>query len=325
MVRSISSLFVVLLLSCQVEQPPCESFTFNGINTEVQDPYSTFDQVDSLKGKVIDVELKSVPLDEARKITIYEPPNYDSTLAYGVLFLTDGEGIAGIAHEFEYLITEKKMEPIIIVGIHNREATYESTVFGNYVYDFRNLEFMKDETLDRMTKQQWMDFRNGKKVTYMIDDVAEAEDVAKDTVLLKLVSNRYSRFCSFINEEVITYVKDRYSITDDHSKWTLGGLSSGGGFVFSYSCDYHFFENIIVMSPAGPGDKYDFSKSTSNYFVAAGNQEVFHKESLEYLPTFDSLQIPYIHQTFEAGHDWDLWLTFYLQSCEKIYCPGKSE
>jgi hypothetical protein len=62
MVRSISILFVVLLFSCREEQPPCESFTFNGINTEVQDPYSTFDRVDSLKGKVIEVELKSVHL-----------------------------------------------------------------------------------------------------------------------------------------------------------------------------------------------------------------------------------------------------------------------
>lgn len=322
MLRSISILFIVMLFSCAEEHPPCESFTFNGINSEVQDPYNTFDRVESLKGKVIEAELNSVHLDESRKITIYQPPNYDSTLAYGVLFLTDGEGTAGIVREFEHLITEKKMEPIIIVGIHNREITYKNTVFGDYVYDFRNLEFMKDETLDRMTKQKWLDSRSGKSVSYLIKNIEEAEDLAKDTVVLKIISNRYTRFCSFINEEVITYVKDRYSISDDRSKWTLGGLSSGGGFVFSYSCDYHFFENIIVMSPAGPGDKYDFSKSTSNYFVAAGKQErYFLEESLRYLPSFDSLQIPYIHQTFDAGHEWDMWLTFYLQSCEKIYCP----
>lgn len=321
MVRSIPILFIVTLFSCSEEQLPCESFTFNGINSEVLYPYSSFDRVEFLKGKIIDVELKSVHLDESRKITIYEPPNYDSSLSYGVLFLTDGEGAAGIAREFEYLITEKKMEPIIIVGIHNRDMAYENTVFGDYVYDFRNLEFMKDETLDRMTKQQWLDSKNGKSVSYMIKNIEEAEDLTQDTVVLKIISNRYTRLCSFINDEVITYIKDRYSITDDRSKWTLGGFSSGGAFVFSYSCDHNFFENIIVMSPAGPGDTYNFSNSTSNYFVAAGNKEgYFFDQSQQYLPIFDSLQIPYIHQTFDAGHEWDMWLTFYLQSCEKIYC-----
>ncbi|MBI3136819.1 MAG: hypothetical protein HYZ14_19245 [Bacteroidetes bacterium] len=313
MINQISPFLILLLFSCANDA--CD-FKFDGINPDVQEVYETFDQVDSLQGNITHLDWQSTCLNETRMVSIYQPPNYDSGNTYGVLFVTDDIG-AYIPYFVESLILEKKIEPLFIVGIYNRHEQPVDSVFGHFNYDFRNMEFMKEEVLYRSLKDEKM--KAG--MQFQTPSVSEAVDSISEPVLYGIVEHRYERFCAFINNEVVPYMKNHYSMAEEKEQWSIGGLSSGGAFMYNYSCDHpHIFGNTIVMSPAGPFDDYDFSHAATNYFIAAGNQEPFIKESLNYLDIFDSLKIPYIHYTYNAGHDANMWLTFYLESLKKIYC-----
>lgn len=301
-----------ILISCSAENLKVTE----GIIPEIQEVYTEFDQVENLSGKILFKEWKSVNLNEDRSITIYLPPNYTTEKSYGVLIGTDNIGIS-LPHFAEYLIVNEVIDPIIIVGINLRESQAIDTIFGDYQFDFRNLEFFKSEEIF-VQKKSSPNANN--KSSEFCSDFDENPNLLKELGFEEIVSNRYERFTSYINNEIIPFIKQNYSVSNEISEWTLGGSSSGAAFVYNFTCDYPgVFGNAIAMSPAGPFDRYDFSKSTSKYFLAAGNNESFLKESLNYIPELEKYGIPFLHKTYNAGHDWQMWLSFYLDCLEIIY------
>ncbi|EGL82642.1 esterase [Caldalkalibacillus thermarum TA2.A1] len=73
-----------------------------------------------LKRTVIKESISSRYLDEERSVRIFLPPGYNELISYPIVYTQDGQDafmygrIATIAN---YLILEKGMEPIIIVGV----------------------------------------------------------------------------------------------------------------------------------------------------------------------------------------------------------------
>lgn len=63
---------------------------------------------------------------EGRNLTIYIPPNYDSTKKYKTVYFLDGQSIWGTTWDLENklnsLIEQNKIEPVIVVGIHNTSS-----------------------------------------------------------------------------------------------------------------------------------------------------------------------------------------------------------
>ena len=291
-----------------------------GIVPEIQEVNAEFDRVEKLCGKIIHSEWQSEFLNENRSITTYLPPGYSPDSDYGALFVTDNVAIP-LALCVEYLILQKEIEPIIIVGINLREPQPVDSIFGEYFFDFRALEFFKSEYLHVQNKSDLKRLQKGEmSVIKNASEFEDNPDLLRELGCDEIVSNRYERYTSYIVNEVIPFTRKNYSMSEDESKWTLGGFSNGGAFVYSFTCDYPgIFGNAIVMSPAGPLDEYNFSKSASKYFLACGNQESFLKESLEYIPEFEKLGIWFTHKTYAAGHDWQMWLTFYLESIQYIY------
>lgn len=308
-------IIIPLFLLCCSSDPIRE-----GIIPDVQNVITEFDQVEKLTGKIIHSEWESTFLNESRSITTYLPPNYNQELEYGVLFVTDNSTIP-LAPCVEYLITKNEIEPIIIVGINLREPQPIDSIFGDYLFDFRNMEFFADGGIFVQKKfdQKSLEKDQPRNAEF-ISDFDDNPELLIELGFAEIVSNRYVRFTSYIIHEVIPFVKKNYSVTQNVADWTLGGFSSGGAFVYNFTSDFpNLFGNAIVMSPAGPFDEYDFSNSTSRYFLAAGDQEMFLKESLNYIPEFEKLGIWFTHKTYDAGHDWQMWMTYYLDCIKYIY------
>jgi enterochelin esterase-like enzyme len=272
------------------------TFIFSQKIEKVQEVDTIFYINKILDGKIYDIELKSQILNEIRSITIYEPPKYNKNISYGVLFVTDGI-CKTISGDIENLINNKIIEPIIIVGINHREIQKIDSVFGSVKIDFRRLEYLKGDK--------------------------KYDGVFKDINAIKLIEERYEKFSKFLSNEVIEYVKSHYTIKKDIKYWTLGGYSNGGSFVLSFSCDFpDIFGNTIIMSPGfnDRDNKSDISKSTSSYFICAGiNEPSFLKPSIEFLPRLNENNLSFVHKTYNSGHDWKMWWTFYIDSIKFIF------
>jgi enterochelin esterase-like enzyme len=265
---------------------------------QIQKVDTVFKEVDSLKGNITEVNYHSDFLNEDRVVSIYEPVNFNQNFNYGVLFVTDGI-LKSIAPKIEYLIDSNRIDPIIIVSINNRSKQPVDTIFKNNVIDFRALEFFKKPML-----------------------LSSTYELTKDLLINPIITDRYNRFSLFISEEVIPDIKSKYPLAQNEKKWSIGGFSNGGAFVYGFTSERNHFGNAIVMSPAGFGMdfSYDFSKTEATYHIAAGFQEEgFLKESVNYLQEMDDLKITYKHYTYNSGHDWNMWLTFYLTTIEEIY------
>jgi enterochelin esterase-like enzyme len=280
---------------------------YSQIDSIIHEVDSVFDDVQQLKGNVLNKVIFSNQLEEYRSISIYEPQNLKSLNNLGVLFVTDGI-LLSVASKVEFLIQNKSIRPIIIVSINPRGNLPVDSIFGTNVFDFRGMEFLKDQTI----------FRNG------INGVSTGINQIKDSFLIQIINDRYNRFSSFIVGEVVDYIKKSYKVSKNHKKWTIGGYSNGGAFVYGLSCDYPgIFGNSIIMSPGGGSlnsNIYDFKNSQSSYFISAGIHEAnFLKESLNYIPLLEENNLKFIHKRYNAGHDFNMWLTFYLDSVKSIY------
>lgn len=256
-------------------------------------------KVEQLKGKLKTIELNSGNLEEPRKITIYEPPYYSKDSTYGVVLLTDNFA-PKIVNYIEYLILNNKIEPIILVGIHNREPQPIDSLFKDYFYDFRTEEMLKN------------------RVEFTSEKALKAYS---DKIFSNLIKDRYNRFSKFITSEIISFLKKTYSLNQSTTKWTIGGFSNGGAFVYGLSTDYPgLFGNTIVMSPAG-FNGYNIEQAKGAYFLCAGTlePESFMQNSLEYLPIFKEKNINYIHKSYKEDHNSNMWITFCVESISRIY------
>lgn len=250
-----------------------------------------------LNGTIDTHHLESEILNETRAISIYRPPNYSPARSYGLFVIMDGD-CANLAGAVETLIESKQIEPIIIVGIHLREAEMSDSKEVISMADFRNFEYLKA-------------FQN-------------LESKYEGTSEWEIMQNRYNRFTDFIKNEVIPFTKSTNNITSDHTKWTIGGYSNGGSFVLSFSAENpNIFMNIIGMSPGF--NELDSGcelpeNSKSFYYLCGGTDEKPYLESTQLmLPRLKNKNIAYVHHTYNSGHNWQMWHTFYRYSLLEIY------
>lgn len=259
---------------------------------------SKFISADTLKGKLITIDWQSTFLEENRNITIYEPPNYDPNVKYGVVYVTDG--MCEILSSYvDVLISKKQIEPILIVGLNPREIQKKDSIIAEYNVDFRAIEYLK--------------------IAHIFSEIPIPASEVPD-----FVRNRYGKFSLYLLNEVIPYMDKHYSIVQDKSKWTLGGFSNGGGFCMYFTIDHPIiFGKVISMSPADinpPGTKYSFSKEGPYYFICAGQKEEnFHQSSVNFMVQIHQVGLPFIHYTYDRGHDFYMWLDAYLKAIKDFY------
>lgn len=251
-------------------------------------------KVDTLQGTVENVSWKSKFLHEERSITVYQPPAYHQGNAYGVLVVTDGLA-AYLAPYVELLIRSGKISPILVVGLNPRQPQTKDSLLTPYGIDFRSLEYHKDTEIVSLIP-------------------------IPESLITPDIKNRYNRFALYVRDEVKSYIYEHYSVSENRDQWTIGGYSNGGGFATLITQDYpELFGNAIVLSIAILTLPYNFTEQSPRYYFAAGNREDFLGASLYFAEELEKKKLPFVHYTYEAGHDFPMWMDAYLRMISMIY------
>ena len=121
------------------------------------------------------IKIESKVLNEERVINIWTPENYkESNITYDVLYMADGgvkEDFPHVANTISKMILDRKITPIILVGIENTERRRDLTGFTQVEKDkkiaakvgesaeFR--KFIQDELFPEITKKYRITDRRG--------------------------------------------------------------------------------------------------------------------------------------------------------------------
>jgi enterochelin esterase-like enzyme len=272
-------------------------FSYSQIDTAIYSVETNLYQTNTISGSLKTIEWKSESMQEIRTISIYEPVGFHKDSTYNVVIVTDNQCEA-LANALENRMMNNEIKPLLIIGINNREPQITDSIFGDKNIDFRTSE--------------------------MTGFVFSTEIDFKNVNAVKLLSNRVPKFHDYIVNEISNYVIEHYNVTEKIN-WTLGGFSNGGFAVTNIATIFpDSFGYIIAMSPAG-GEMnkvydFDYSKTKSKFFISAGIDEgSFHKRSIELAKDLDKNGVDFEHKSFKAGHDYNMWLTYYVECLRKIY------
>jgi len=250
-----------------------------------------------LKGIIKTIEWHSNYLDELRKISIFEPVGFHKDSVYDLIVTTDDQCYA-IAQILQDSIIKSTIKPVLIIGIHDREAKPVDTILKGYEFSFRAREMIGAEY---WTKENF--------------------ELHRDSAVLKLIRGRNEKYKKWVALEVIDFLKLNYNLSDN-ANWTLGGFSNGGAVVANICCSYPgVFANIISMSPCGSDfDEFDFSKTQSKFYVCAGLIEwPIYLRSLKLAKLLSKNNVSFKHKTYFKGHSYAMWMKFYKITLIEIY------
>lgn len=242
--------------------------------------------------KIIVDTLFSKNLNENRVISIYLPKDYNSNKSYPVVYCTDGQIISkNYKSGLDSIMDNGFTEKFIMVGVYSNEKKVENTKYITY----RTYEYNKN----------WGD--------------------KKDTVL----HNRFKNHLKFFTQEVTSFVKNNYNISQKRKDKVFYGTSNGAGFGVTLGSEKPLlFKNYICFSMAG--GVYDDSKNEKKsnypfYYLAYGTKElVSFKTSIEDFKKYLSQHnYKYKFWTFNGGHDRKMWKKEFFKTIVAIF--GKNE
>lgn len=74
---------------------------------------------ETLRGELKTDSLDSRHLGERRALTVYLPPERDPAVPSPVIYVADGQGVAGMASYLEPFILSGEVPPVVLVGLHS--------------------------------------------------------------------------------------------------------------------------------------------------------------------------------------------------------------
>ncbi|MBC7643461.1 MAG: alpha/beta hydrolase [Flavobacterium sp.] len=187
----------------------------------------TIERIDAFESKFID----------ERRIDIWLPDNYSASKKYAVLYMQDGQMLFDsrktwnkqaweIAATATKLITEKKIQEFIVVGIWNGGQVRHASYFPQKPY----------ENLTQIEKEL---------VTKNLQEKGRTTD--------SFVPNS-DNYLKFIVRELKLYIDNKYSVYTDSDHTFIGGSSMGGLISIYAICEYPtIFGGSMSMSTHWPG------------------------------------------------------------------------
>jgi predicted esterase len=135
---------------------------------------------------------------------------------------------------------------------------------------------------------------------------------------LSLTNNRHENFKKWISIEIADFLESHYNLKPKED-WTIGGFSNGGAFVTSLiESSPNSFRNIICMSPGTVSTRFHSDKYI--FYICAGKEELsFYSTSLYLARTLEKKGVEFEHRTYSCGHDYNMWLSYYIYCLRKIY------
>lgn len=130
-----------------IEDEP--SFLWIGKNRNVE-----YTKAVDLEGKLTTKDWASTYLEESRKVSIYTPKQVDANTP--IIYMTDGSNVDYYAPYIDTLISEEKIRPIKLVGVHSsRNHRYDEYVFTaeNQDYFNKHQDFFFKEVMTDIEKE----------------------------------------------------------------------------------------------------------------------------------------------------------------------------
>lgn len=224
-------------------------------------------------------------LNENRLVSIYLPKGYVNTETYPVVYATDGQtNIDFYKDALDSLMAHEEVPKFIMVGVHSNEKMVADSDFS-----YRNYEYIKN----------WAEEANS------------------------VLNKRFSDHYTFFSKEVISYIQQNYSVSQERSDRVFYGTSNGAGFGVTLGSENpELIANYICFSMAG-GSYESPQGTTANqpyYHLAYGNGEPFPlviaiKEFDEFLTKND---FDHALSTYRGGHDREMWKEEFLKLIPQI-------
>lgn len=236
---------------------------------------------DSLAGRTEQCEFWDSTCGKTRRILLYLPPEYDSTMqTYPVLYLLhgiDGNELAwhdrGRAIQLvDNLIRQGKARPMVVV----------------------------------------MPDANPKKL------VGQNENVALMRNLL-LYYTWFQQDFERIFPEMDSLLSARYRISSDMNMRAVAGLSAGATqsvvLANMYKDNFHY---AGLFSPIVHRRQLPDTQNTI-YWIGTGKTDIFHSQSKRFVKKLRQRQIPYLFYETQGGHVWRNWRLYLSEFLQYIF------
>ena len=252
-------------------------------------------------GKILRIEHFKSGFVTARNIDIWLPPDYNPARKYPVLYMHDGQMLYdaettwnkqewGVDETISRLIEEKKIPPVIVVGIWNSGAGRHADYFPRK--PFESMQDWEKEHVIRESKNQTRRF-----------------------LTTPIQSDNYLKF---IVKELKPFIDKHYATLRDRSNTYIAGSSMGGLISMYAICEYpRVFGGAACLSTHWPGVADIRNNPLPNAFCNYLDKQLpspkHHKFYFDYgTETLDALYEPYqrrVDSVFMAkkytGKHWD--------------------
>ena len=233
-----------------------------------------------------------------RRITIYTPPNYESSnTKYPVLYLLHGAGgdeeawlsLGRTAQIMDNLIAEGKAKPMIVV-MPNGNASQDAAP-GEGKEGFYKPYFMDPSTTEGLYESSFMD--------------------------------------------IVKFVEKNYRVNANKSNRAIAGLSMGGlhslhiSRFYPKTFDYVGLFSAAIM-PYGKATSKFYSnidatlktqkeEGTKLYWIAIGKTDFLYKSNEDYRKKLDEMGMKYEYRETEGGHIWRNWRVYLSEFAPKLF------
>jgi enterochelin esterase-like enzyme len=117
---------------------------------------------DPVQGSLDVIPFQSEALSAKRNVHLYLPPGYDSTQTYPVIYMLDGEILREYVGGIDYLITERCVPSLIIVGVESAPFQNAENLRGEEYVPGRNPErFTQHERFFTQEVREWAEASYG--------------------------------------------------------------------------------------------------------------------------------------------------------------------
>lgn len=229
--------------------------------------------------------------NKKRRITIYTPPNYESTKEkYPVLYLLHGAGgdeeawiaLGRASQIMDNLIAEGKAKPMIVVmtnGNNAQEAAPGESSLGMY-----------------------------KPSMQVANTAGKMEETFPD---------------------VIKFIESNYRVKVDKANRAIAGLSMGGMHTVNISRLHpNTFDYMGIFSAPGAADgDAEYNKTLEQqkangfklYWIAVGKTDFLFDRVTAYRAKLDQMSFPYKYRESEGGHTWTNWRDYLSEFAPMLF------
>ncbi len=225
-----------------------------------------------LVGKMTDHELASKIMGTTRKLSVYEPPFRLPGVRPAVMYIADGLGTSGVAAAVEPLIVQKKIPPMVIVGLHTPQLPRRLTPNDKSDYDPKRDERAR-EYLPTVDPEQ---FRKHEQ---------------------------------FLCDEVLPWAEHTLGVSRQREQRAIHGRSNGGRFAVAMGMRHpELFGQVMGFSVAGRHEEPVRYAPAPMFHLTAGTWEpTFLQITKKLADALEAQEIPVCFTTHVSGHDFALW------------------